>query len=342
VIPLSVRAVGMICSVGDNAPECAASVRAGVQRIAESPVRSRRLHPLRMGLVPATSLAPLPVVDAAPRGTRHRRILRLAHAVLAEVRAASGGLSTPLSLVTSALDDGAPLLDDLAALPDARVDHARSAHFPAGAAGVFVALRDAAHRIAHGEVGAVTIVCADSLFDPARLDAMQIQRRLLVDDVMDGFVPGEGAAALLLTAAAPGGVATLRSVGTEPDPFTPDGDLPLTGDGLSRAVQAALVGVPSPVAQLWTALNGASWSAREWSIAARRAHGGIDGGARVHHPVECFGDPGAALGGMLLALASIGIAKGWAPGPSLVWAISEEGLRGAARVDVADESGVVA
>lgn len=221
MIPLSVRAVGMICSVGDNAPECAASVRAGVQRIAESPVRSRRLHPLRMGLVPATSLAPLPVVDAAPRGTRHRRILRLAHAVLAEVRAASGGLSTPLSLVTSALDDGAPLLDDLAALPDARVDHARSAHFPAGAAGVFVALRDAAHRIAHGEVGAVTIVCADSLFDPARLDAMQIQRRLLVDDVMDGFVPGEGAAALLLTAAAPGGVATLRSVGTEPDPFTP-------------------------------------------------------------------------------------------------------------------------
>lgn len=333
MIPLSVRAVGMISSVGDGALECAASVRAGVARIAETSVRSRRLAPLRMGLVPAASLPPLPMIDGAARGSRHRRILRLARAVVAEADAALGGVSAPLSLVTSGLDDGAPLLDDLASLPGALFDRARSGHFPAGAAGVFVALRDAAHRIEHGEAAAVTIVCADSMLDLARLDALQLRRRMLVDDVMDGFIPGEGAAALVVSAVAPGGLATIAAVGADADAFTPEGDLPLTGDGLTRATHAALDGAAAPVTEVWTGLNGASWSAREWAIAARRAHRGIDGGARVHHPVECFGDPGAALGGMLLALATVGLARGLSHGAALAWVVSDEGLRGAARVE---------
>ena len=47
-------------------------------------------------------------------------------------------------------------------------------------------------------------------------------------------------------------------------------------------------------------------------------------------PIDCLGDPGAALGPVLMALASIGISKGYVEGPCLVWAASDGGERGAA------------
>lgn len=335
MIPLAVRAVGMISSVGDGALECSASVRAGITRVAESSIRSREMRPLRMGLVPARSLPEVPWIDAAPRCSRQRRILRLAQLVMKELDAALGEGVRPVVLVTSALDDGAPLLDDLALLPDVHFDRAASVHLPMGAGSAFVGVLNAAQRIASGQSASVTLLCADSHLDLARLDALQRARRLLVDDVTDGFIPGEGAAALVLTADGPGALARISAVGAEHDPFTPEGEHPLDGEGLSRAVRVALNGSATPAGTLWTGLNGESWQGREWAIAARRSHREIDRAAAVHHPVEFFGDPGAALGGVLLALATVGMARGFTPGPALAWAISEGGVRGAARVEAA-------
>lgn len=333
MIPLSVRSVGMIASVGDGALECAASVRAGVARVAETSILSRGLAPLRMALVPAGSLPALSILDAAPRGTRHRRVLRLAHAALREAFAALDAPALPVSVVTSARDHGPTVLDDLAQLPGLAIDRARSVHVGAGAAGVFLALRDAAHRISRGEADAVAVVCADSLLDPVRLDALQRARRLLVDDVTDGFLPGEGACALVVRAAGDGGLATIPMACVEPDGFTPEGELPLTGDGLSRAIQGASEGASAPASEVWAGLNGEAWTAREWGVAARRARRALRADATLAHPVECFGDPGAALGGMLLTLAVVAAARGLSRGCSLAWASSEDGLRGAARVE---------
>lgn len=329
MIPLSVRAVGMVCSVGYTAAECHASVRAGIARIGETSVMSREGSPIRMGLVPPEGVHALPLVDAAQRTTRHRRTLRLAHAAVAEAVDAVGARALPLLAVTGVPDaHGAVLLDDLAVLLGDRVDRAASWHFAGGAPAVFLALHEAAGRIERGEAQAVVVVGADSPMDLVRLDALQHQERLLVDDVMDGFIPGEGAAALVVTAAMAGSLATVCGLGVEEDPFRLDGDETLTADGLTRAVHAALAGATSPVRHVWAGLNGESWSAKEWGIAARRAHRALAPDARTHHPAECFGDTGAALGAMLLALAAMG-----RRGPSLVWSLSEGGLRGAARLE---------
>ena len=334
MIPLSIRGVGMVSSVGNGALECSASVRAGVARVATTAVMSRGRAPLRMALVPNDGLHPLPLVDAAPRSTRHRRILRLAHAAIVEASDAAGGAPLPVSLVTSALDTQSELLlDDLALLLGERVERASSRHFATGAAGVFVALLDAAHRIAAGETGAVMVVGADSLLDLRRLDALQQARRLLVDDVMDGFIPGEGAAALVVSAAGAGAMATIAAVGAGDDPFRHEGELPLTGDGLTRAAQAALGDTPTPVREVWCDLNGEAWTAREWGLAARRCHRWMAPEVEVRHPAEFFGDPGAAAGAMLLTLAAVGLYRGTSRGPSLVWSRTDAGLRGAARLE---------
>jgi len=52
----------------------------------------------------------------------------------------------------------------------------------------------------------------------------------------------------------------------------------------------------------------------------------------VEHPVENFGDPGAALGAILLGRAAIGLQRGYRQGPCLVWCSSDREERGAAMI----------
>lgn len=331
--PLSIRAVGMVSSVGGSALECHASVRAGIARAADTRVMSREGTPLRMALVPSSSLGESALLDGALRSSRQRRMLRLAVAAITEASDAAGGAPMPLTVVCSARDAGSPtMLDDLAALLGERVARGASALHGTGAAGVFVALLDAAARIARGEVGAVMIAGVDSMLDLARLDALQRARRVLVDDATDAFVPGEGAAALVVTAAAPGALATIADVGVAEDAFRVDGDEALTGNGITAAVRDAMADA-IPGREVWAGLNGESWTAKEWGLAARRNHRALSPDASLRHPVECFGDPGAALGAMLLGLAALALRRGASSGPCLAWALSDEGLRGAARVE---------
>lgn len=337
-IPLGVRAVGAVCSVGDGALECSTSVRARIQRVTETSFRSRGGAACRMGMVPEETLGELWMEALGPRTTAYRRALRLARCAITEAGDACGGGALPVSLVTRGDEQGSALLDDLSLLLGPRIERAASRQFAIGSAGVFVALLDAAHRVADGEA-AVMVVAADSPYDPGRLDALQRSRRLLTDDVTDGFIPGEGAAALVVTAATPGSLAVIARVGVEHDGFHPDGDAALTGDGLTAAVHAAMDGSAAPARGVWASLNGESWTAKEWGLAARRAHRAIDADARVEHPAECFGDTGAALGAMLLVLATVAMHRRQNDGPLLVWSASEEGFRGAARVERAASQG---
>jgi len=323
----------MVSSVGNGSLECAASVRAGLSRFADTSVMTRGLRPLRMALVSEEALRALDALDEAPRSARHRRTLRLAAAAVGEVLEAVALRGAPC-LVVSGLPDpaGALLVDDLVAVFGDALDGAASRSIRAGAAGVYVALLDAAHRIANGDATAVLVAAAGTRLDLMALDDLQRAGRLLVDDAMEGFVPGEGAAALCVTAATGDGLAKITHVGVGSDPFTFEGEEPMTAEGLTRALQGALPASAEPARSLWLGLNGESWNAREYGVAARRCHGLMIERPAVRHPVECFGDPEAALGAMQLCLAATFLHRGWSDGPSLVWNFSDDGLRGAARL----------
>lgn len=335
--PLAVRALGMVCSVGYSAAECHASVRAGVARAATTAVMDRRLEALRMALVPDAGLLPLPHVDTALRSARHRRMLRLGATALTEALDAFGAGPLPVTLVTRGAEAGAALLlDDLYALTDGRFDRAQSTCRTQGSAAVGLALSDVAGALARSAYPAHVVLGVDSLLDLARLDGLQRAGRLLTADAVDGFVPGEGAAAVVLSLPGPrDSLATVAASAVAPDPFTREGDHPLTADGLTEALRAVMIDADAPAADAWLSLNGESWTAREWAVAALRNQAVLGESLAVHHPVEAFGEPGAALGVMLLALAASEAARRPGRGPAVVCTMSEEGLRGALRVEPA-------
>jgi 3-oxoacyl-[acyl-carrier-protein] synthase I len=332
--PLSIAAVGAVTSVGFSALECWLSVRAGITRFAETSIVSRARSPLRMALVPEGAGGVLPLVDAALRAPRHRRMLRLATSVIAETAWFLQGRALPITLVTSGIEgDHSPMLHDLAMLNDGRVDLATSRHLTVGAAGLGIALADAAHRIRTQETSAVVIVTVDSLFDLRRLDALQQSGRVLTEEATDAMIPGEGAAAIVVCSDEyANALAHITGHSTERDSFTRDGELPLTGDGLTTAIRGACQDAHERVGDVWTAVNGESWTAREWGIAARRNQGALHEAHRVHHPAEYWGDTGAAHGGLMLSLAAVGLSRATAPRPVLVCAYGEEGYRCAVRL----------
>ena len=81
--------IGALCSVGLGIRQVYASVKAGIGRIAESPVFDRSFEPIRMSLVPEDVLDSLPpAVESQPLTSRYRRMIQLASPALREAAAA--------------------------------------------------------------------------------------------------------------------------------------------------------------------------------------------------------------------------------------------------------------
>ena len=86
--PLAVARVGMICPVGLDAEQTAASIWAGVSRKQETSIVDRRFEPVVMGHLPLEVLPPLvePLEQVRPGLTSlQRRLLRLVTPALQEV-----------------------------------------------------------------------------------------------------------------------------------------------------------------------------------------------------------------------------------------------------------------
>jgi 3-oxoacyl-[acyl-carrier-protein] synthase I len=164
---------------------------------------------------------------------------------------------------------------------------------------------------------------------------------------MDGFIPGEGAAFLLLTHPSrlsngdASGIAPARAIvqaaASAADSGHRSGTEPARGEGLAHALATlrARAGNSSlPVTTTFAGLNGESFDAKLWGVARVRHSDLFAPGMKLEHPTDCFGDPGAALGAILLALAATAIASGQRQAPALVWATSDGESRACALLSV--------
>jgi 3-oxoacyl-[acyl-carrier-protein] synthase-1 len=348
-----IEGAGAVCAIGRGLRQVYASVRAGLGGQRTSAVHDRHLEPVIMALFPEEALEPLAAaVDARGWPARLVRMLRLAAPALREAAAAAPAAARPLPLFVGLPESrpgGAPARSDaeivkaLAEQSGLILDQAASKIFARGRAAALLALQAGLRCLAERRAESVLIGGVDSFLDLALLAELDLERRILGGRVMDGFIPGEGAAFLLLgtgrgsaASQAPCAVA-VRGVGTAEDPGHRYADQPARGEGLAGAIDkllAALPRPPEPVGSIFAGFNGESFGAKEWGVARVRHNRLFAPAARIEHPADCYGDTGAATGALLLALAYTALARADRAGPALVFASSDRADRACALLDV--------
>jgi len=333
--------VGMITAVGLSAAETAASVRAATARFSETALLDRRFEPFTLAEVPEDGLPPLADGLAnAGLTAREARMLRLGTQALGECLKALPPRQTPPPLVlslpessTTRVLDGPKFLQHFAQQAKGTFDLKRSDGAQRGRAGGLAAIGQAADAIRSGHAPFMLAGGIDTYRDLYVLGTLDMEQRVKSGANLDGFIPGEGAAFLLLSradvAATP--LAGVSSVAVTLENGHLYSEQPYRGDGLAAAVQqlAQQGGATAPVQEVYSSMNGENHWAKEWGVAFLRNRGVFLPDHGIHHPADCYGDPGAACGPLMTGLAALGIKQGYRRSPALVYGSSDREQRAA-------------
>ena len=339
-----ITANSVLCAGGRGTEQLWATVRAGIACIKESYIFDQYAEPIQMGLVPEDALDPLPKeLDGLGLPSGARRLLQLAAPTLAAIAADAGpgpltlylGLPELNSADNPWLDSFLECLADISQMP---IDLSTSRLFPMGRASTFLALEAALKMLTDDPSGKIVAGGVDTFADLRRVAELDAQSRILGERVMDGFLPGEGAAFFIVKdiSTAPqepaGKQVLLQSAATVADEGHRYGTAPALGEGLSNAIEklrAALPDSVAPIACTFAGFNGENFEAKLWGV-ARLRHGDFFAPDMVmRHPADSIGDTGAAAGAILIALGAFALANGQ-DGPMLVWAASDRESRGCA------------
>ncbi len=342
---------GMITAVGLSAAETAASVRSGTARFAESTILDKRFEPFVLAEVPEEGLPGLThEVAKAPLTAREARMLRLATGALAGcLKSFPPAESLPgLSLALPETETTRPLrheefLKHLLEQTGGRFDAKWSDASHRGRAGGLNAIGQASELIRRGRAKFMLAGGVDTYRDLYVLGTLDREKRVNSGANLDGFIPGEGAAFVLLADRGAASAASLDpwgSVSVVAQTMEPGhlySEEPYRGDGLARAVQqlAQLGGIVGPVQEVYSSMNGENHWAKEWGVTRIRGNGTFAPEHGMHHPADCYGDTGAASGPLMTCLAALGIKEGYRGAPALVYASSDHGQRAALAVAAA-------
>lgn len=338
---------GAATPVGTSALASAAAVRAGLTGFAEHPFMfDSQGEP--MTVAQCTWLSEELSVD--------RRIGRCLITAVAECLeplhlAAVGDNAVGLTLLVNLPSTRPGLTESLEESVQLQIDNAFPrffSHFSfaqLGHAGSLVDLQTTLQILAERPDSACIVAGADSYFDPDTLEWLEQTGQLHGAGPRNnawGFVPGEGAGALLLSSATLAKRLDLRSFGQ----LTGIGlgnetNLIRTrsvclGEGLTAAFQAAFSALPATaqVTDVHCDMNGQPYRADEFAFAVTRTRERFLAPADFVAPADCWGDVGAASATLLVVLDCLARLKGYSHGLSgLVWASSETGQRGAALLE---------
>lgn len=324
---------GARTSVGLDLAATDAAVRANLNAFGLSPwLRSK------------VSGEPLTLARLAtlPPGAAALDRMRLAGVAAAtEALAARKGLGGPVSVVLSVpprrpgfpVEARQPFFESLVSELPCKVDRARSGITVTGHEGGVYALAMGARFTLDPAIAFCLVIGVESYMDPDLLDYLDSIERLKRDGVPNGFIPGEGAGAVLMSrlskarasGLSPGLALVAAGRATEPDPWY--SGRPTLAKGLTSAIQATFARplIPTPRAEVaYCDFNGEAWRPDEWAYAYLRtaAHHGepID----LRSPATSWGDVGAATGPLMACLASRELPRRADPSAAaLLWAASD-------------------
>ncbi len=337
-VALHLQAAGMVTCVGLDAASSCAAMRGRLDGFAETRFMGPDGEWLIGGAVPL------------PRNwIGVKRMAHLAAGALADLRRQMpGGAGNTLSGVPILLclaeevRPGRPvpdpaalagLLAEILQIPAPRLQiiaHGR----PSG----FVALDRARRLVAAGE-DRVIILGLDSYLTAQSVAHYLGQNRLLAPGNANGFIPGEAAAAVLCTATSGPlrltGLGLAREVAHIYNAAGDDGlDLPLRGDGMTRAYQIAMTEAQVDLAHVEYRISdliGEQYFFKQATLASLRLERGRTPFQDLWSPAENLGNIGAAVVPVMLAQLMTAEARGYAPGsPALMEGSGDDGACGAA------------
>ncbi len=332
---IHILGLGAVTSVGATAAVAMAAAQAELSR---------------MMLVPdddaenATNVARIAALSLGSPAARAQEFLRLA---------AAQALAPAIGITARTLGGwsaGPPLFDasvlvSKVAATRLRGVSARMETVGGHGSSALLALQKAVSTLAQDGVDLALVTAVDVRTDEAAVAAAVKAGRAIGPSRQFGYVPGEGAAAVLLATEPWAQRSGLRSLGTvsavalgqEPNPW--GSAQPCVGRGLTDAVRGALSMVPpeQKVARVVCDLNGERHRADEWGFTACRVAGRLRDPSAFVAPTIAWGDCGAANGLLLLALATAMAAREATAGAySLIWTSSDGPERAAAILRSAD------
>ncbi len=203
-----------------------------------------------------------------------------------------------------------------------------------GPAGLVGALADVARVLEGGGVTKALVIGVDCLIDAADMRRLRQAERLHGQSAQ-GVIPGEGAAALILSLTSQSGMA-IRAIGNGDEADSVLGERQSQGRGMARALSAvcAQPGCPeSAVDFVVSTFNGERYAALESLIFRTRFYRTYRKFLPTVYPAMSFGETGAAAGAVALAVAADAFRRNHAPGKNaMIEVASDNGHRAAAFV----------
>ncbi|WP_299911741.1 beta-ketoacyl synthase N-terminal-like domain-containing protein [uncultured Paracoccus sp.] len=338
--PLHIRAAGMVTAVGLDCASAAAAMRARLDGFQET----RFIGPGGGWLIGA----PVPL----PRNwIGEKRLAHLAAGAIVDVLSKAPELGSDFALILCLPETGRhgrPIRDDAgfsqavlacAGLPATIKTQVVAHGRPSG----FVALDQARRLIETGRAAHVLIVGVDSYLTTLSVAHYIAEGRLLTTDNANGFIPGEAAAAVLCSHAGPlrvSGLGLSRERAPIYNRMDKDGlDLPLRGDGMTAAYQAAFAQSGrrhSDITIKIGDLMGESYWFKQTALAMLRTQRERSDVQPIWPVAASLGNIGAAVTPLMLGWALEAKRKGYGgAGPMLIEASSDDGACAAAVAEAA-------
>ena len=318
-MPLAILKTGLVTSVGLTAPSSCAAIRAKLTnpsetRFIDSAGEWIMAHQVTLeqpwrGLAKLSKMAAMAIVEALADVPKDEWV----HIPLLLCVAEPDRPGRLDGLNDRLFQDIQAELGATFAPPSAIVAHGR--------VGVAVALAQARALLADGCARAL-VAATDSLLTWPTLSHYEREDRLLTARNSNGFMPGEGAGALLVGAGeGQAGELVCTGIGFGREAAHLDSGEPLRAEGLSLAIKAALADAGCAMHDMdfrITDLSGEQYYFKEAALALSRTLRQRKEEFDIWHPAECIGEQGAAAGMAVVALADAACRKAFTKGPSIL------------------------
>ncbi|RKT46296.1 hypothetical protein [Thiocapsa rosea] len=317
--PIAIKSTGLVTSVGLSAPAACAAIRAKIS----NPTETRF-----MGSDGEWIMAHQVPLEQPWRG--RTKLAKMAAMAISEcldgVPSEDWG-SIPLLLCVAEHERPGRLegIDDQLFLDiENELGSAfapESVHIAAGRVSVAVALSQARKLIYANSKPRVLLAATDSLLTWSTLSAFEQENRILTPGNSNGFLPGEGAGALLVGRPDHGAEMLCTGIGFGVEKAHIDSGAPLRAEGLATAIRCALGDAGCEMHDLdfrITDLSGEQYYFKEAAIALSRIIRQRKQVFDIWHPAECIGEAGAAAGIAVLTVANAAFHKAYAAGPRIL------------------------